>query len=138
MQGEEQEVATEELLSEPIVVPPNDVTVETITPGDGERFPRKGDTLTMHYTGTLTNGHKFDCSRDRGATAVPLSLACRCALASHIDGGCTGIPLVFGIGVGEVIEGWDKGVMAMSVGQRARLLISSNYAYGAAGDAPVP
>merc|ERR1711904_176365 len=85
------------------------VTVETITPGDGKTFPKKGDKLSMHYTGTLTDGSKFDSSRDRGT------------------------PFEFTIGVGQVIRGWDEGVIQMSVGQRATLKISSDFGYGSRG-----
>merc|ERR1712100_986321 len=85
------------------------VTVETITPGDGSTFPKKGDKLTMHYTGTLTDGSKFDSSVDRGK------------------------PFAFTIGVGQVIKGWDEGVIQMSLGEKAVLKISSDYGYGAAG-----
>jgi len=66
------------------------VTKETISPGDGTNFPKPGDKLTMHYHGTLAaNGQKFDASRDRGR------------------------PFQFTIGVGQVIRGWDDGVMQM-------------------------
>merc|ERR1712072_1116078 len=85
------------------------VTIETVNPGDGKTFPKKGDTLSMHYTGTLTDGSKFDSSRDRGA------------------------PFEFKIGVGQVIKGWDEGVIQMSVGQRANLKISADFGYGARG-----
>merc|ERR1711934_1344295 len=85
------------------------VTVTTITPGDGSSFPKKGDTLTMHYTGTLKNGTKFDSSKDRGT------------------------PFVFSIGVGQVIRGWDEGVMKMSEGEIAMLDITPDFGYGAAG-----
>merc|ERR1719506_478399 len=85
------------------------VEVETITPGDGKTFPKKGDKLSMHYTGTLTDGSKFDSSRDRGS------------------------PFEFTIGVGQVIRGWDEGVIQMSVGQRATLKISSDFGYGSRG-----
>jgi len=63
----------------------------------------------MHYTGTLESGAKFDSSRDRGQ------------------------PFSFQIGVGQVIRGWDEGVMDMQLGERAKLVISPDYGYGAAG-----
>jgi len=65
--------------------------------------------VTVHYTGTLANGNKFDSSRDRGK------------------------PFQFRIGTGEVIRGWDEGVAKMSKGQRAKLTISPDYGYGAQG-----
>eukprot|EP00440_Ansanella_granifera_P024023 gb/GFBE01026093.1/.p1 GENE.gb/GFBE01026093.1/~~gb/GFBE01026093.1/.p1 ORF type:complete len:319 (+),score=65.17 gb/GFBE01026093.1/:1-957(+) len=86
------------------------VVVETVTPGDGKTFPSRGDKLTMHYTGTLaSNDAQFDSSRDRGQ------------------------PFTFQIGVGQVIPGWDKGVMKMSLGERAVLKIPSALGYGAQG-----
>lgn len=86
------------------------VTVTTMSPGDGKTYPKQGDYLTMHYTGTLkSNGSKFDSSVDRGQ------------------------PFSFQIGVGQVIAGWDKGVMEMSLGEKATLDITSESGYGAAG-----
>ncbi|KAI8981782.1 FK506-binding protein 1 [Mycotypha africana] len=85
------------------------VTIDTIAPGDGKNFPKKGDTVTMHYVGTLTNGKKFDSSRDRNQ------------------------PFVTQIGVGRVIKGWDEGVPQLSLGQKARLTCTSDYAYGDRG-----
>merc|ERR1712166_1169062 len=85
------------------------VEVETQTAGDNTNFPKKGDQLTMHYTGTLTDGTKFDSSVDRGT------------------------PFSFTIGVGQVIKGWDEGVIKMSVGEKALLKISSDFGYGARG-----
>mmetsp|Transcript_56603 Transcript_56603/g.66156 ORF Transcript_56603/g.66156 Transcript_56603/m.66156 type:complete len:109 (+) Transcript_56603:85-411(+) len=85
------------------------VTKETTSPGNGT-FPKSGDKLSMHYIGTLaSNGQKFDASRDRGR------------------------PFSFTIGVGQVIKGWDEGVMQMSVGEKATLHITSDYGYGRAG-----
>lgn len=89
------------------------VVIETLTPGDGRSFPKKGDKVTMHYVGTLNDGSKFDSSRDRG----------------H--------PFVTEIGVGKVIKGWDEGVPQLSLGQRARLVASADYAYGSRGFPPV-
>eukprot|EP00992_Anisonema_acinus_P007811 TRINITY_DN3808_c0_g1_i1.p1 TRINITY_DN3808_c0_g1~~TRINITY_DN3808_c0_g1_i1.p1 ORF type:complete len:110 (+),score=23.28 TRINITY_DN3808_c0_g1_i1:33-362(+) len=86
------------------------VTKETRSAGDGRTFPKKGDNLTMHYTGTLaSNGQKFDSSVDRGR------------------------PFQFQIGVGQVIKGWDEGVMQMSLGEKALLKITSDFGYGARG-----
>ncbi|KAK1867408.1 hypothetical protein I4F81_009915 [Pyropia yezoensis] len=84
------------------------VQVETITPGNGPT-PPPGSKVTVHYTGTLTNGNKFDSSRDRGE------------------------PFTFKIGQGQVIRAWDEGVAQMSVGQRAKLTCSPDYAYGERG-----
>jgi len=85
------------------------VDVESIAPGDGRTFPKTGQTVVVHYTGTFQDGKKFDSSRDRGK------------------------PFTFKIGHGEVIKGWDEGVAQMSVGQRAKLTCSPDYAYGARG-----
>ena len=63
----------------------------------------------MHSTGTLTDGSKFDSSRDRNQ------------------------PFSFVIGVGQVIRGWDEGVMKMSLGERAKLTITPDFGYGAQG-----
>ena len=84
--------------------------VEEVTPGDGKTFPKAGDRLRMHYTGTLmSDDSKFDSSRDRGD------------------------PFEFTIGQGQVIAGWDKGIMRMSVGERALLKIPASEGYGARG-----
>eukprot|EP00943_MAST-04B_sp_MAST-4B-sp1_P003135 g3135.t1 len=85
------------------------IEIETIKEGDGKTFPKRGDLLTMHYTGTLANGKKFDSSRDKGK------------------------PFQFQIGIGRVIKGWDVGVAKMSLGQRANLKIRSDKGYGARG-----
>nr|QIE08212.1 degron-tevS-PCP-cNOT7-2A-PCP-ppvS-cNOT7 [Vector 2m_pSin-PPVp-NIMPLY-TEVp] len=85
------------------------VQVETISPGDGRTFPKRGQTCVVHYTGMLEDGKKVDSSRDRNK------------------------PFKFMLGKQEVIRGWEEGVAQMSVGQRAKLTISPDYAYGATG-----
>ena len=89
--------------------PTNCVEIVTLKPGDGTRYPVAGDKVVVHYVGTLANGTKFDSSRDRG------------------------VPYTTQIGVGKVIRGWDEAFMQLSLGQRARLTISSDWAYGATG-----
>ena len=87
-----------------------DRSVETAEQGDGATFPKQGDKLKMHYTGTLAaDGSKFDSSRDRGKL------------------------FEFTIGVGQVIKGWDEGVIQLSLGERATLRITSDFGYGSAG-----
>jgi len=85
------------------------VTVETIKPGDGKTFPKTGQKVVVHYTGTLTDGKKFDSSKDRGK------------------------PFKFNIGQSQVIKGWDEGVAQMSLGQVAKLTCTPDYGYGATG-----
>mmetsp|Transcript_30465 Transcript_30465/g.29354 ORF Transcript_30465/g.29354 Transcript_30465/m.29354 type:complete len:111 (-) Transcript_30465:293-625(-) len=86
------------------------VVKKTITAGDNKNYPKAGDNLVMHYTGTLaSDGSKFDASYDRGR------------------------PFKFKIGIGQVIRGWDEGVMQMSLGETATLVISSDFGYGSKG-----
>lgn len=79
-----------------------------IVTGNG-MSPTIGKQVTVHYTGTLENGTKFDSSVDRKQ------------------------PFKFVIGVGQVIKGWDEGVMTMKVGGKRKLVIPSNLGYGARG-----
>jgi peptidylprolyl isomerase len=71
--------------------------------------PSKGKLVTVHYTGTLENGKKFDSSVDRNQ------------------------PFKFLIGVGQVIPGWDEGVMSMKVGGKRKLIVPAKLGYGSAG-----
>ncbi|KAF8798295.1 peptidyl-prolyl cis-trans isomerase [Phlegmacium glaucopus] len=89
------------------------VTIETIVAGDNVNFPKKGDKVKIHYVGTLTDGSKFDSSRDRGS------------------------PFETEIGVGKVIKGWDEGVIQLSLGQKAILTATPDFAYGSRGFPPV-
>jgi peptidylprolyl isomerase len=90
------------------VTTPSGLKIESIKQGNGPH-PQKGQTVTVHYTGTLVDGKKFDSSRDRGA------------------------PFEFQVGMGQVIPGWDEGLMLMKVGDRAKLTIPPQLGYGARG-----
>jgi FKBP-type peptidyl-prolyl cis-trans isomerase FkpA len=76
--------------------------------GTGE-VARPGQTVSVHYTGWLTNGQKFDSSLDRGQ------------------------PFQFALGGGQVIRGWDEGVAGMKVGGKRKLIIPPNLGYGSNG-----
>jgi len=86
--------------------------IEELRPGTGDEA-RSGDNVTVHYVGTLTDGKKFDSSRDRG------------------EG------FTFNLGAGQVIKGWDQGVAGMKVGQIRKLTIPPELAYGTRGFPPV-
>ena len=87
---------------------PEELKMETLKQGDGEEC-QNGDTVSVHYTGTLTDETKFDSSLDRGQ------------------------PFSFTLGAGQVIKGWDLGVVGMKVGEQRRLVIPSEMGYGATG-----
>ncbi len=93
---------------EKVVTTPSGLKYEVIVEGDGET-PQKGQTVTVHYTGTLEDGTKFDSSRDRNQ------------------------PFQFTIGVGQVIKGWDEGLSTMKVGDRRKLIIPPELGYGSSG-----
>jgi FKBP-type peptidyl-prolyl cis-trans isomerase len=83
-----------------------------IVEGTGQQ-PKAGDNVSVHYTGWLTSGKKFDSSHDRRE------------------------PLVFPLGRGRVIKGWDEGVASMRVGGKRKLTIPAHLAYGDRGAAGV-
>lgn len=85
--------------------------IDVVT-GSGDEA-RAGQNVSVHYTGWLTSGKKFDSSRDRGQ------------------------PFTFRLGGGQVIQGWDAGVAGMRVGGQRRLTIPPNMGYGASGAAGV-
>lgn len=89
--------------------------IEVLKEGSGE-VAKSGDTVTVDYVGTLEDGTKFDSSIDKGT------------------------PFTFVLGVGRVIQGWDLGVAGMKIGEKRRLTIPSELAYGETGTpgGPIP
>jgi FKBP-type peptidyl-prolyl cis-trans isomerase len=89
-----------------------ELAIDNIREGSGQEA-RTGQTVVVHYVGTLTNGKKFDSSRDRGD------------------------PFRFPLGGGQVIKGWDQGIVGMKVGGLRKLTIPPELGYGARGFPPV-
>ncbi len=89
------------------------VGTEDLVVGGGAAV-EKGDTISVHYVGTLTNGQVFDSSRDRNE------------------------PFTFTIGQGGVIRGWEEGLIGMKEGGTRRLVISPDYGYGDRGVGTIP
>jgi FKBP-type peptidyl-prolyl cis-trans isomerase len=83
----------------------NGLIIETLQEGEGT-LAENGKLVTVHYTGTLLDGTKFDSSVDRDQ------------------------PFQFTLGIGQVIKGWDQGVLGMKVGEKRRLTIPADLAYG--------
>ena len=86
----------------------DDLLIEGIRPGNGAEA-KAGQTVSVHYVGTLTDGNKFDSSRDRGK------------------------PFEFKLGASQVIKGWDQGVAGMKIGGLRKLTIPPHLGYGAGG-----
>lgn len=103
---------------------PGSVTGQEITTPSGLKYvdevigtgpsPKKGSLISVHYTGTLTDGTKFDSSVDKGE------------------------PYRFRLGTGSVIKGWDEGLMSMKVGGKRRLVIPPELAYGPQAKPGIP
>jgi len=89
--------------------------IEIIQQGQGKES-KSGDIVSVHYTGTLEDGTKFDSSIDRGQ------------------------PFAFTLGAGQVIKGWDLGVLGMKVGEKRKLIIPPELGYGSSGTpgGPIP
>jgi FKBP-type peptidyl-prolyl cis-trans isomerase len=87
---------------------PSGLTIEDLVLGEGAAAT-SGQSVTVHYTGWLVNGSKFDSSKDRNN------------------------PFVFHLGAGQVIRGWDEGLQGMQVGGTRKLTIPPELGYGARG-----
>ena len=92
----------------------NGLQIEDIKIGEGNEV-KKFDIVTVNYTGTLENGTKFDSSLNPGRT-----------------------PFRFTVGAGQVIKGWDEGLMGMKVGGKRKLTIPPELGYGSRDNGPIP
>jgi len=103
-------LATSAVLGGEVKETESGLKVEYLTkPEDCEKVARNGDMLSMHYVGTLEDGKKFDSSYDRSE------------------------PFKFQIGVGQVIKGWEEGVLGMCVGEKRKLIVPPALGYGDQG-----
>ncbi len=89
-------------------MPSAPLTIEKLVTGTGAQ-PKRGDLVTVHYTGWFTDGKKFDSSVDRRE------------------------PFQFVLGAGQVIAGWDQGVATMQIGDKVKLTLPPELAYGREG-----
>lgn len=90
-------------------MPADAVLMDKIIEGDGKTIPRTGSIVTLDYIGFLEDGSTFDSTLERGK------------------------PFVFRVGMGEVIKGWDEGIIQMSKGERSKVTMPPSLAYGATG-----
>lgn len=91
-----------------------ELEIKTTQEGTGERQVKTGDTISVHYTGKLTDGTKFDSSVDRG------------------------VPFEFTVGQGMVIQGWEQGFLGAKVGEKRTLTIPAEMGYGARAVGSIP
>jgi peptidylprolyl isomerase len=101
-------IASNSMSDTNVVTNPSGLKYVELEEGTGAS-PERGQTVVVHYTGTLENGKKFDSSRDRNS------------------------PFEFKIGIGQVIKGWDEGLSTMKVGGRRQLIIPPELGYGSRG-----
>ncbi|MCP3889817.1 MAG: peptidylprolyl isomerase [Desulfobulbaceae bacterium] len=95
------------------VTTPSGLKYVVVAEGEGD-IPQKGNTVSVHYTGKLLSGKKFDSSVDRGQ------------------------PIEFPVGQGQVIKGWDEALLGMKKGEKRILIIPPDLGYGAPGRGPIP
>lgn len=118
------EVELIDFAAAPVIKPYNVAGKDTLTTASGLKYimvktnpegtkAESGKQVSVHYTGFLADGSKFDSSVERGQ------------------------PIAFPLGTGQVIKGWDEGIALMRTGEQARLVIPYQLAYGEAGRAPI-
>ncbi len=115
-QGASTQVPSKKIMSTSIVTTASGLQYEDIVVGTGAS-PKTNQSVTVNYTGMLTDSTVFD------SNVLPKF--------QHVE------PFVFNIGVGQVIPGWDEGVMSMKVGGKRKLIIPYQLAYGERGMPPV-
>lgn len=93
---------------------PMELEIKTTQEGTGDRVVKAGDTISVHYTGKLVDGTKFDSSLDRGT------------------------PFEFTVGAGMVIQGWEQGFIGAKVGEKRTLTIPAELGYGSRGAGTIP
>jgi len=106
------DVNNEELNLESTNMDFEELKITTLVEGEGVES-KNGDTLVVHYSGTLKDSTKFDSSYDRG------------------------VPYKFTLGIGGVIQGWEKGMLGMKAGEKRKLEIPSSLGYGELGSGSV-